>query len=111
MDPTLQTVLTIFTPLLTIIVAGISYVVGQAMSRWQAREQVKTMQANSKLAVQAVEQLAAGQPNEVKAKMALQIAQQLNQQAKIAIPDTTVAPMNEAHVLTLPPTTDNEPKG
>jgi hypothetical protein len=120
MDPTLQTILTIFTPLITVIVAGVAGVAGVAMSRWQAREQVKTMQANSKLAVQAVEQMAYAKnlSSDDKAKMALSLAQTWNQSAKITVPDASVSMANEGHVLTLPPTNvpcgptiDDEPKG
>jgi len=114
MNPTVQTILAIFTPLLTVIVAGVSAVVGVAMSRWQAREQVKTMQANSKLAVQAIEQIAGNKPPQVKEEMALQLAQVWNQSAKITVPDSSVTLANEGHVLTLPdtkPTPTIEPKG
>ena len=103
----MQFIQTYILPPLGLVITGL---LGLWLSRWQAREQVKTMQANSKLAVQAVEQIAANQPPEVKAKMALQIAQQLNAQAKINVPDAIVSPVNEAHVLTLP-SNPEPPKG
>jgi hypothetical protein len=118
-DTLLSKILEIFAPILTVVVTGISLVLGTVLSRWQAREQLKTMQINSKLAVQAVEQLAVNQPNEVKAQMALALAQTWNTSAKITAPDTSVTPMNEANVLTLPQpvvipkpeTIDDIPKG
>jgi hypothetical protein len=99
----LSTILVIFTPLLTVIIGGISIVVGNWMIQWQARSKVDTMRKNAKYAVEAIEQLMPTATGEEKAKAALTLAQTWNETAKIKIPDTIQLPMNEAEVLKLPP--------
>jgi uncharacterized protein YneF (UPF0154 family) len=105
---TLTTILAIFTPLLTVIVTGVSVVVGIALSRWSAREKLKVMKENAKLAVEAVEQMYWDKPNEEKKKLGLQIAQNLNSAAGIDTLGAIQLPLNEANVLSLPPSTPKE---
>jgi hypothetical protein len=99
---TLTTLLAIFTPILTVIVTGLSVVVGIAFSRWSAREKLKVMKENAKLAVQAVEQMYGDKSNEEKKCLGLQIAQSLNAAAGVSTPGVVQLPLNEANVLTLP---------
>ena len=61
-------------------------------------------QANSKIAVRAVEQLHPTLPNEQKKELALALAQKFNTDAGIKMPDEKAVLTNESHVLELPPT-------
>lgn len=108
---TLTTILTIFTPLLTVIVTGVSVVVGIALSRWSAREKLKVMKENAKLAVEAVEQMYWDKPNEEKKQLGLQIAQNLNSAAGVNTLEAIQLPLNEANVLALPSTSAKEALG
>jgi uncharacterized protein YneF (UPF0154 family) len=99
---TLTTILAIFTPILTVIVTGLSVVIGIAFSRWSAREKLKTMKENAKLAVQAVEQMYKDKSNDEKRMLGMQIAESLNAAAGIATSVPVQLPLNEANVLDLP---------
>jgi uncharacterized membrane protein (DUF106 family) len=100
---TLTTLLAIFTPILTVIVTGVSVVLGIVLSRWSAREKLKVMKENAKLAVEAVEQMYKDRTNEEKKELGLQIAQSLNAAAGVTTPGTVQLPLNEANVYNLPP--------
>jgi hypothetical protein len=109
--PTLTTLLAILTPILTVIVTGLSVVVGIAFSRWSAREKLKVMKENAKLAVQAVEQMYGDRTNEEKKALGLQIAQSLNTAAGVATPGVVQLPLNEANVFVLPPRQESKATG
>jgi hypothetical protein len=101
---TLDRILTWISPIIVIVITGISGVIGVAISRWSAREKLKVMKENAKLAVEAVEQMYKDKPNEEKQRLGMQIAQSLNAAAGINTPSAVQLPLNEANVLTLPPT-------
>jgi hypothetical protein len=99
MDTTiLMRILEIISPILTVIVLGISGIVGFWMSKWQAREKIKAMRSNAESAVTAVEQLYPNLPNEDKSKIALQLAQSWNKTAGIIVSDELQLPMNESKI-------------
>lgn len=105
MDSTvLLKILEIFAPIFTVIMGGLSVVIGIFMNKWAAREKVKAMRANGATAVQAVEQLFPNEPGERKKELAMQIAQNLNKTAGISVLDDTQLSINEASVLGLPST-------
>jgi hypothetical protein len=89
-------------PVFTVVMTGLSVILGIFMSKWAAREKVKAMRANGATAVQAVEQLFPNESGERKKELAMTIAQNLNKTAGISVIDDTQLPLNEASVLKLP---------
>jgi hypothetical protein len=103
----------VLTPLLAGLVAGLVSLVGLWFGRIQAKEKarlaraqalddMRIMQENSKLAVQAAEQLGKDLAGEEKAKMALEFAQTWNKLAGVLAPPDAIVPLNEANVLVVP---------
>jgi len=97
--PIWTTILAIFTPILTVIMAGLSVIIGLGMKRWESRARLKVMQDNAKLAVAAVNQIYSDKTNDEKKILGLQIAQDLNAVAGITEPSTVQLPINEANVF------------
>jgi hypothetical protein len=91
-------------PVVTVIMGGLSIVIGIFMNKWASREKVKAMRENAITAVQAVEQLFPTVSGERKKELAMTIAQNLNKTAGISVIDSTQLPLNEAGVLNLPST-------
>jgi hypothetical protein len=116
---TISTILAIVTPLAAGVVAGLVGLIGVWMNRIQTKEKariahaqalddIKVMQENSKLAVQAAEQLGKDMSGEEKAKLALGFAQTWNKLAGVSTSSSVVTPLNEAQVLMLPPSKKEE---
>jgi hypothetical protein len=112
MDTQIWTVIAAIASGLLVPVVGAIGIWGQKqVKRWQAKTDLKTMQENAKSAVAAVEQLYPNEPNETKAKLAMEWAQKLNCTAGIDVSDKTQLILNEANVLPLPKTKPDEAVG
>jgi hypothetical protein len=109
MDPVIDKLLTIFAPIITVIVASASTVVSVLLSRYVTLMKVKQSIANGQVAVRAIEQLYPDLPGVVKKDLALKFAQTLNADSNIKLPDATAVQINESHVNNLPPTPPQTP--
>jgi hypothetical protein len=103
MDPVLDRLLSIFAPIITVIVASASTIVSILLSKYIAMMKVKQTIANGEVAVKAIEQLYPNLPGEQKKLLALSFAQTLNADSGIKTPDNVATKINESHVLSLPP--------
>jgi len=106
-------ILTILTPVFIGTVTGLVGLVAIWMNRIQTKEKariahaqalddIKIMQENSKLAVQAADQLGEKLTNEEKSNMALTFAQTWNKLAGVNTSAEVIIPMNEGYIPNLP---------
>lgn len=125
MDNVWQYISALGLPALTAVGGYVAYLFAKQSKRDEAREKRKMeleeiehkrrvavetlaqMRKNSEDAVKAVEQLYYNLPGVEKAKLALQIAQQLNDVVGVKPPSSIVTALNESNVLALP----DKPKG
>jgi hypothetical protein len=104
----LTKILEILTPIINVVVVGLSVIITLAISRWSTREKLKVMKENAKLAVDAAEQIGWNKTNDEKRELGLQIANELNQIAGVPTIQSVQLHLNEANVLSLPPTKDEK---
>jgi hypothetical protein len=90
--------------LLVPIVTALGIWGGKQVKKWEVKSDLKTMKQNATDAVQAIEQLYPNETGEVKKKLALTLACQLNKVAGIVATDTVQLALNESSVLVLPST-------